>query len=190
MSQDRDRGLLAADTDIGVSLAIQHDGKTSWEETLISRMTADPPPSSNDLIVARFDARGDPDPSFNQGATATIDFHSLAADFITRTGVAVQPDHKVLLVVPTRTATQSTFGLASLNADGTLDTGFGAGGEVVTPFLSSTGTPTASVARSMLLQNGKIVLTGVAGGSFALARYLGENTQFSGPIASPSLPVQ
>ncbi len=98
------------------------------------------------------------------------------------TAVAVQADGKILTAGTAYTlADQSTanFGMIRFQASGALDSGFGSGGKVNTPFSGLT-----SQARSVALQaDGKIVVggyveSGGVGGaaSFASSRYLAGGT--------------
>jgi hypothetical protein len=107
----------------------------------------------------------------------------------------VQPDGKILLAAEwgwTPESLPSLFALARLNVDGTKDSifgkdwGFGTPGSVVTGFNGLTGSRALNCGpQSVLLQpDGKIVLTGWAGDSFALARFLGSG----GAIVTPQPP--
>jgi len=152
-------------------------------------------------VVTRFDFQGNVDPSFNNGVVEFVDFQPAAqTDSISR-AVGVQPDGKVLLAGTTEKfgpAGRSLFALIRLNPDGTRDTGFGTFGEVLTIFdAPGTFTPIDSVSHSVLLQpDGNIVVTGCAGNSYALARYIGGNGSTTspqpplvGPITTPAEPV-
>jgi hypothetical protein len=83
---------------------------------------------------------------------------------------------------------KSSFALARLNTDGSLDTGFGTNGLVVTAFDPDTN----SAAHSVLIQpGGKIVLTGYSESQpnhpdeFALARYFASTA----PVGSALRPT-
>jgi uncharacterized delta-60 repeat protein len=91
--------------------------------------------------------------------------------------LAVQPDGKIvaagLIARASSPGGASAFGLARFNPDGTLDTGFGTGGEVRTDF----GGGSAWVLGFAFQRDGKIVVVGDEGSSplypdhMALARY-------------------
>ena len=117
-------------------------------------------------------------------------------------GIEVQADGDVLLGGTVQTSGTSPGGPAALalfrlNADGTLDTGFGDTGRVLADFGSSNNQDQFG---SVLLQpaDGSIVLTGVSSKGFSLARFIGggSSTAFPtstrpqvGPITTPAPPV-
>src|SRR3954470_22569365 len=72
-------------------------------------------------------------------------------------GFAVQSDNKVVAIVST------SPGIRRLNADGTPDSTFGAGGKVATPFIPV----------DLVISNGKVVVTGE---NFRIARYNANGT--------------
>jgi uncharacterized delta-60 repeat protein len=140
-------------------------------------------------IVTRFTFQGSLDPSFNHRALEFVDFQqpSVSINNDAR-AVAVQPDGKVLLAGSTGSIGSTESTLARLNSDGTLDTGFGTGGVVFTPF------PSVSVPGSLLLQpDGKIVVTAQSN-HLVMARYIGgpgagtvrPQPPLVGPITTPS----
>ena len=164
--------------------------------------------SGLDFVVTRLDADGSPDPSFNQGAAVSFDFTSVGADTVPETAlgslsaVLVQPDGKVVLVgsvtLPVfsvdEEARPDVFALARLNADGTLDTGFGTGGKVLNNDLA------ADAGSGILQADGNIVVAGGSADGFTMARYLGAagtaivfppvlSPPQVGPIATPAPPV-
>jgi uncharacterized delta-60 repeat protein len=90
--------------------------------------------------------------------------------------VIAQPDGKIILGGSANLdAGSENFGLARINADGSLDSGFGSGGKVTTAF-----TGEQAAIRTMVLQpDGKILVVGGAlnssgGADMVLARYLGQ----------------
>src|SRR5690349_6759364 len=62
---------------------------------------------------------------------------SLVADDDRASGVAVQPDGKIVAAGVAFNGSDNDFALARYNPDGSLDAGFGADGKVVTPIGSS-----------------------------------------------------
>jgi uncharacterized delta-60 repeat protein len=169
-----DVGGLAIDPNRGLLVAATSYGGT---------------PAQFSPIVTRLDFQGNLDPSFNGGNTAVVGF---PANVESRSsGVAVQPDGKVLVTVDYGATPESLpfgFAVARLNADGSKDNGFGTGGSVVTAFNGLTGNRAFnSGSESVLLQpDGQIVLAGWAGSDFALARYLGRGGV---PVPVPQPPV-
>jgi uncharacterized delta-60 repeat protein len=169
-----DVGGLAIDANRGLVVAATSYGGT---------------PAQFSPVVTRLDFQGNIDRSFNGGQFAVVDFPGNPSS--RSSGVAVQPDGKVVLTVDYGATPESLpfgFALARLNADGTADNGFGTGGSVVTDFSGLTGNRAFnSGSESVLLQpDGQIVLAGWAGSDFALARYLGRGGV---PVPIPQPPV-
>jgi uncharacterized delta-60 repeat protein len=118
---------------------------------------------------------GDLDPTFGTAGLPTLETAGqVMTDFDHSTdianAVAVQVDGKLVVVGTTyinNDYTDEDFAVARYNANGTLDTAFGAGGKVRTDFPGL-----AAVASSVVIQpDGKIV---VAGGAFPLFTFLGD----------------
>jgi uncharacterized delta-60 repeat protein len=175
-----DVGGLAIDSTRGIVVAATSYGGT---------------PAQFRPAVARFDFRGNLDPAFNGGQVELVAFPPTNPSS-RASGVTVQPDGKILLAAEwdwTSERLPSLFGLARLNVDGTKDGifgkdwGFGTPGSVLTGFNGLTGSRALnSGPQSVLLQlDGNIVLTGWAGDSFALARYLGSGAT----IVAPQPPI-
>jgi uncharacterized delta-60 repeat protein len=126
------------------------------------------------IELARFNANGTLDASFgtNPKTPGEVDtsFPVSINSTYGLTGVVLQPDGKIVAAAGSSTGLE----LARYNANGTLDTTFGSGGEVVTSF----GSP--SELGSLLLQpDGKLLVAGNTGASptggltslWELARY-------------------
>jgi uncharacterized delta-60 repeat protein len=119
------------------------------------------------FAVARYNADGTPDTTFDGNGRVTINFGGTDDGAL---GVALQPDGKIVLAGKA-VGINYDFGIARLNPDGALDTTFNGTGWERTDFGG-----TLDVARSVAIQSdGKIVLAGFTqpGGrtDFALARY-------------------
>jgi uncharacterized delta-60 repeat protein len=112
-------------------------------------------------------ADGDLDPTFGTGGKLTTDFNR-STDIAF--AVALQTDGKLVVVGTTYTNNDYSgedFAIARYNANGTLDTTFGANGKVKTDFPGL-----AAVASSVVVQpDGKIL---VAGGAFPLFTFAGD----------------
>jgi len=140
--------------EFATALVLQPDGKF---------VVAGVSSSGPDFALARYNTDGSLDTSFGSGGKViTAGFGSAAA-------LVLQPDGKLVAAgdgfLPL--ATNDDFGLVRYNPDGSLDTGFGAGGKVLTDFGGAN-----DAATSLVLQpDGKIVAAGISGGDFALARY-------------------
>ena len=110
-------------------------------------------------------AAGDLDPMFGQNGKRELDVFTYPVG----TGVAVQPDGKIVVAVGQRS--YDVFGVMRFLSDGRRDPSFGDNGRVRTNF---DGTTTAT---DLLLQpDGKIVVAGTAGRRMVVARYLSGGT--------------
>jgi uncharacterized delta-60 repeat protein len=132
-----------------------------------------------DLTVTRYLAtNGKLDPSFGTNGQVLTSFG--AGSRTTGAGIAIQSDGKIV-AVGSVTASDggpvSGFGVARFNTNGTLDRGFGTGGEVIT----NVPAPSSDAAAGEAIQSdGKIVVagsatvfgpTGLLVEEFALTRY-------------------
>ncbi|HEY6939827.1 hypothetical protein [Dokdonella sp.] len=140
--------------------------------------------SSADFFVARFDADGQLDPSFSFDGKVTIDF-SGAGGTDRATGLALQSDGKIVVAGTTnadRGSGHDNFAVTRLNADGTLDTTFGAGtGKKVIAFDLAGGTGDDNCADVAIQADGRIVLAGSVattanGADIGLARLLSDGS--------------
>jgi uncharacterized delta-60 repeat protein len=149
-------GILDAYPNPIAGTAVQADGKI-----LICGSQAAGVDSS-DFYVARFTADGELDTSFSFDGRTTVDFDG--GDDIC-TGLAVQPDGKIVIVGTSapHLGSNGDFAIARLNSDGTLDTaGFGNGsGKSVVAF--DLGGNNSDQALAVALRpNGRIVVAGSA----------------------------
>ncbi|MBN2158171.1 MAG: Ig-like domain-containing protein [Spirochaetes bacterium] len=104
------------------------------------------------------------DTAFGTGGMATADINSCDE---TAWDAVLQSDGKVIVVGETEYAGGSCFALARFNTNGTLDTGFGTGGKIMTII------GTNSAARGVAIDGaGNIVVAGHSDGNFAVARYI------------------
>jgi uncharacterized delta-60 repeat protein len=144
------------------AVALEGDGKivaAGWAYT----------GSSTDFAVIRYNSDGSIDTTFGTGGEVLTDF---SFGFNEATAIAIQSDGRIVVAGETAQANTRDFALARYNSDGSLDTTFGTGGEVLTAF----GGDTYQAAYSLTIQsNGDIVAAGVSitatSGDFALARY-------------------
>jgi uncharacterized delta-60 repeat protein len=122
--------------------------------------------SNFDFALARYNPDGSLDTSFGTGGKVTT---PIGAGSDTATAAALQPDGKIV-VAGASLGTNSDFALVRYNPDGTLDTSFGTGGKVVTPF----GSGNDGVSALFIQPDGKIVAAGSSdsgNSDFALIRY-------------------
>jgi uncharacterized delta-60 repeat protein len=121
---------------------------------------------SPEQIVARYDADGTLDSGFGMGGIV----RDPVANFNVE-GLAVQSTGKIVLAGRTGSGGQAHVALVRLQADGTLDTGFGSGGLVVTDFgVNSFG------EAIVVAPDDRIVVAGSAGNNVALAGYAADGT--------------
>ena len=120
---------------------------------------------SNDYALAQYSTDGVIDTSFGSSGKVTTD--SPGGNDVAR-GIAIQSDGKIVVAG----GNNSDFALCRFNTDGSLDTGFGASGLVITDFAGGNDQANAIAIDSM----GNFVVAGSTtnnntGVDFALARY-------------------
>src|SRR5688572_23448868 len=106
--------------------------------------------------IARYDQDGSLDTTFGIQGNITTDFSGRAD---VATSLAIQSDGKIIAAGQAGLGQQGySFALARYNRDGSLDTGFGIGGKVVTDLPGPTETALALAIQS----DGRIIAAGVA----------------------------
>lgn len=115
------------------------------------------------MVAVRFTANGLIDNTFGTSGIASVYVNS----FCKATGVAIQPDGKIVLAGWACNITDTAIALVRFDASGNLDNSFGTGGQVVTNL--TTGDDEA--AAISLQSDGKIVVCGKSGNNFAVLRY-------------------
>jgi uncharacterized delta-60 repeat protein len=138
------------------------------------------PTVTRTLAVTRFNADGSIDTSFGTNGTTTIPISSGGVTFDgDGSNIAVQADGEIDVIgtASTSGATTEDIVVARLNADGSIDRGFGTSGFRLVPFMSSTATPLASIGSALNVgPDGKMVAVGFVetggpgGADFAIAR--------------------
>ena len=129
-----------------------------------------------DFAVARLTPDGALDPTFDGDGRRRVDFSGGEDE---ASAVEVQSDGRIVLAGRSRTTaagSRSGFALARLDADGSDDATFGAGGRVV----QLLGTRNATAADVAVDGAGRIVAAGYAeapGADFAVARYNPDGTR-------------
>jgi len=151
---------IGGSSDSANSVALQDDGKIVVAGDTLA-------PGNNDFAVARYNANGSLDTSFNGTGKATADFSQI--DY--GRSVAVQGDGKIVVAGDAERGDHRTFAVARFNANGTPDTSFNKTGKVTTDFGGG-----KAEARGVAVQSdGKIVVAGLASTDgtekFALVRY-------------------
>ena len=159
---------LATGDDAFSDVAVQADGKI-----VVVGVAGD----AADFALLRYTSTGAPDTSFGSNGMVITPIGSGDDEAFS---VLVQPDGKIVAAGVSATGSAFDFALARYTASGTLDTGFGSGGKVVTPIGAG-----ADYGLSVALQaDGKILVAGTSwNGSnydFALARYDASGTLDAG----------
>jgi len=145
---DTSFGVIA----VGYDMALQPDGKI-----LVAGK------AGTGFALARYNPDGSLDSAFDGDGKVTTAFGADAAG----SAVGLQADGKIVLAG----TAGSDFAVARYNPDGSLDPGFGGSGKVTTSFTES-----AAGSGVVLLPGGKIVVAGMAGRYFALARYMSDGS--------------
>ncbi|HKV37161.1 MAG TPA: hypothetical protein VJP89_22660 [Pyrinomonadaceae bacterium] len=117
------------------------------------------------FALTRVNPDGSTDLAFGSGGKQITSFFDLGAK---ANGIVLQPDGRFVVAgTASDTATRpvaTDFALARYNADGTLDTSFGIGGETAVPFADSA---TEQANALVLAPDGKIIVAGAAFKTFA-----------------------
>ena len=148
-------------SDTVTALALQPDGKI-----IASGFSSLQTSSDHAFLAVRFTADGASDPAFGSGGRALAPFGS---DLAIGRVVAVQGDGGIVVgggVLAGRLA----FGLARFTPTGSLDAGFGTGGELVLPFAGTTFSEVTSLAfqsDGRMIAAGSVISTNPA---FAMVR--------------------
>ena len=142
----------------GYAVAMQPDGKILVAGSHVNGLSAN-------LMVARFEANGNPDKSFGRNGKTIIDFGSYSEAY----AIAIQPNGKIIAAG----TIMQDFAVVRFKPNGNLDSSFGVNGKVTTDF-EGKGDAVKFVA---IQPDSKILVIGTAfdsGGEqskFALARY-------------------
>ena len=143
------------------SAVLQPDGKI----IVVGSASYDSANRDIGFALARFNTDGSTDFGFGTGGKQITDFFGAGAK---ANGVALQPDGKFVVAgSASDSATRpvaTDIALARYNSDGSLDAGFGIGGETAIPFSNSATEQGNAVAIST---DGKIIVVGAAFKTFA-----------------------
>jgi uncharacterized delta-60 repeat protein len=160
--------------DEAYALSIQSDGK------IVAAGRSDAG-GSFDFALARYNTDGSLDSGFGNDGLVLTDFSGFGS-YDEAYALSIQSDGKIVAAGRSDAGGSSNFALARYNTDGSLDSGFGNDGLVLTDF-SGSGNIDEAYALS-IQSDGKIVAAGAsdAGGSFdfALARYNADGSLDSG----------
>ena len=146
------------------SLAVQPDGKIIAGGYAYNYSNN----SNSGFVMARYNANGTSDLSFNKTGKLTENLHQ---GYTVYNSTAIQTDGKIITTGYTWTGSNYNFVTARYNVSGSLDKSFGRGGVVSTNF----GNSDCFASSAAIQSNGKIIVAGeVWNGSnndFAVARY-------------------
>ena len=121
------------------------------------------------FALVRYNTNGSLDRTFDFDGKVVTDLTTYMDEL---TGVAIQPDGKIVAAGFVNGGNSSDFAVARYNPNGSIDRTFGVGGVAQTDFLNSAD----GAAEMVLLPDGKIVVAGsvydsAGTGDFALVRY-------------------
>jgi uncharacterized delta-60 repeat protein len=147
--------------DLGWSVALQSDGKI-----IVAGYVGDV--FSAKFALARYNADGTIDVSFDGDGMLTTDFDFGFGTFRGVESVAVQIDGKIIAIGSTKNGSDVVVALARYNPDGSLDTSFDGDGTVTTAFDGAD-----AYGEGVALQSdGKAIVAGhLSGRGFAVVRY-------------------
>jgi|GEM_PF-981638 uncharacterized delta-60 repeat protein len=132
--------------------------------------------NQEDLAIARFNADGTLDNSFGNNGRVITPLSASTDDRVT--GITIQPNGKIVVagyIQEGGTSLERTSVLLAYNPDGSLDSSFGAGGQVITTIESHYDENSVVATQA----DGKIVLVGKGNSynEFAVARYIGTSNE-------------
>jgi uncharacterized delta-60 repeat protein len=174
-------GTLNNENAAANDVAVQSDGKivVVGNATYVDPITFG---TDTDFALARYDANGNPDPTFGAGGTSRV---VTAASFDTLNAVALRSDNlgNTDGIVAAGAKNDSDFAVALFTPGGALDGSFGGGaGVVLTDFGG-----TAERARDVVVAGNKIVAAGdstLGNGTVAVARYNFTGTALDGTFGT------
>ena len=152
--------------DVALAVALQADGK------IVAAGYANIGPAGSlnfAFALVRYNANGSLDRTFDYDGKVVTDLTTYMDEL---TGVAIQPDGKIVAAGFVNAGNSSDFAVARYNRNGSIDTSFGQTGVTQTDFFNGAD----GAAEMVLLPDGKIVVAGsvydsAGAGDFALVRY-------------------
>ncbi len=153
---------IGSDDDVAYALTIQPDNK------IVAAGYSYNDPTNYDFALARYNADGSLDDSFDGDGVVTT---SIDSDIDVAFSVSIQADNKLIVAGSSYNGVDDDFALARYNADGSLDDSFDGDGKVTTDI----GSDTDAASALCIQEDGRIVVAGSsyngADDDFALARY-------------------
>jgi uncharacterized delta-60 repeat protein len=155
---------LGGNTDANAAaVALQPDGKIILAGGAAAFLGAPP-----EMALVRLNANGSLDNSFGSSGTVAVPFTLGVGNFAFVDAVALQPDGRIVVAGTAPTATNSmVLALARFNANGTLDSSFGSGGETTVPLPGPTGFGGAALG---IDGSGRLVVVGSTSDGLVAAR--------------------
>jgi uncharacterized delta-60 repeat protein len=146
--------LTIAGANVGQGMVRQADGKF----ILVGSVTETTVPGTARFLLKRLNADGSPDAAFGSAGTVDAAFTQSAS----ASGIALQGDGKIVVVGTRAFSPNANFIVARYNADGTVDAGFGSGGNLSIDFFGF-----SDLGENVLVQpDGKILVSGQAQQNF------------------------
>ena len=170
------------DFDVAHAVAVQPDGKILVAGYAMTPDTDGNPETTEDtedFALARFHADGTLDTAFGTVGKVTVNMSTTKSlNYEMAKAILIQGDGKIVLGGDAMGLSSPDFALTRFHANGTLDTGFGVGGKVLTNF---EGSSYESLQALAIQGDGKIVAAGATstfgtGSDFGLARYNANGT--------------
>jgi uncharacterized delta-60 repeat protein len=157
-------------------VALQADGKI----VAVGGTKTSSTPDGDDWAIARLNANGTLDTGFGNNGKIIMDW---GGQYDEAFSVLVQPDGKIVIAGDVTIDGNQNAAIIRLNANGSLDSGFGNGGKVIQDFYTKPHNQyrTSDTFRQIRLDaSGRIVAAGTAssaaGEHFAVARYNANGT--------------
>lgn len=127
--------------------------------------------TDNDFALARYNANGSLDTSFNTTGKVVTSIGSGRDD---ARDLAIQGDGKIIVAGFAQNGANYDFGLVRYNSNGSLDSTFGSGGKTMTDVLNN------DYGLAVAVQpDGKILVAGDGGGGFGIVRYVGDPAEIA-----------
>ncbi|MDZ8080062.1 MAG: DUF4347 domain-containing protein [Nostoc sp. DcaGUA01] len=159
---------IGTSLDTANSIAIQADGKIVVAGYAWSVWNGS---NQEDFAIARYNSDGSLDTSFGNGGKIIAPLSISNND--RATSLTIQSNGKIVVAGYIQNGNNRDTVLLAYNPDGTLDSSFGTGGQVITPIKSNYEGSNVVATQS----DGNIVVVGNDNGYFAVARYLGVSNE-------------
>jgi uncharacterized delta-60 repeat protein len=173
--------------DTARAVALQADGK------IVVAGVAERLAPNYDFAVVRLNTNGTLDPTFNGTGKTTVAFDLGGGNDDEANTVSVQPNGKIVVAGFAEVSSPNyDFGVARLNANGSLDSSFNQTGKQVVPFGLGSGSNQDEAFAVAIQPDGKILAAGIAQRAglnfdFAITRIDGTTTKFFAVAGTPGM---